>query len=297
MKNLGYISQRIHPDEGFGSYMNTLSSIYCISTFCGLKPAFIKGQTSNALQKFNFGVAEKIDFDEAFPNLPEYFSIIPFDSKPIEYWQNIKTVYVGISPPWQAAKNIEPYISYKEPEDIFVNSFFIYQNIHLHRSKLKHIFSFSDKILESAKKFIPSTSKKLVGVSTRYLNPQKKDSVESNMLSLGLDYYEKAFSFFDSSQYSFIVSGDDQDEPKKFFSPLADKYEIHYLPKIHSSIGICLISMCDGIINSNSSFSFWASILSDSAQKIICPSKYLIDGSPGSEHLNNKWYDPNWTAI
>jgi len=292
-----YITQIMSPDEGFGAYMSTLASVYCVSTYSRLKPAFIKNQKSDALLKFNSGVEEAIDFDEAFPNLSEYFSVLQIAKNDIKL-SFFHTINTSVLPPHHAAYFIDSSIRNERPKNILLDSFVVYNNLSSHIGKLKEIFTFSDSITQKAKTLMPQTSKKLIGVSTRYLNFPK----EAHILSLGLDYYKKAFSYFNDKECLFIVSGDDPNEPKEFFKPLSDKYDICYLPRIHSAIGMCLFSMCDGIINSNSSFSFWASILNDTASQmqpvpIICSHNFLIDGISISEHMNGKWYPKIWTAL
>ena len=100
---------------------------------------------------------------------------------------------------------------------------------------------------------------------------------------MGMDYYNKAMSHFDSDT-TFIIFSNDMDWCKTNF--IGDNFI--FIDNGDKSLGgevvveHNLMAMCDNIITANSSFSLWASILNKNPdKKIICPSVWFGPALPG----------------
>lgn len=105
---------------------------------------------------------------------------------------------------------------------------------------------------------------------------------------LPLDYYNKAISQFDHNQ-KFIVFSDDIEWCKKHF--LTDKF---YFANGSEIEDMCLMSMCNGHIIANSSFSWWGHYLSGS-QTCIAPKQLF--GEALKNHDTKDWYLPHFKII
>ena len=99
-----------------------------------------------------------------------------------------------------------------------------------------------------------------------------------NHTNLGLDYYEKALSQFDSSR-TVIIFSDDPNwcKEQELFSP--DRFLVS--EGNSSYVDLCLMSLCVDFIIANSTFSWWGAWLSKGVNKKIC--------APDPE----KWFGPN----
>ena len=65
-----------------------------------------------------------------------------------------------------------------------------------------------------------------------------------------------------------------------------------------SAEGMATLSLCDSIINSNSSFSFWASLLNKNInKKIIAPNYFLHPSHAGAGFLNHRWFPSEWVGL
>ena len=92
---------------------------------------------------------------------------------------------------------------------------------------------------------------------------------------------------------NFLIFSDDIEYSKNLFKDQPNIFYTDYMP---SSIGMCLMSLCDHNINANSSFSWWASFLNKNInKKIICP-KYYVKTQEFS-FMNENYYPDNWIAI
>lgn len=132
---------------------------------------------------------------------------------------------------------------------------------------------------------------------------------------LSLDYYRSAVSHFDESSL-FVVFSDDIPWCKENFRVLGLKnvYYVEELPVQHCVFSPCsvalatistipmdlyelfLMSLCDGHIIANSSFSAWATYLNDNVnKKVVAPYQWFV---PHDANNNIKdIYDEGWIIV
>ena len=110
----------------------------------------------------------------------------------------------------------------------------------------------------------------------------------------GVEYYEKALSYFDSDRPVIVFSDDPlwcHDEAtfaddRFMISQSGDQY-----------VDLCLMTMCTDFIIANSSFSWWGAWLSESANKqVVAPSKWF--GPPlDQQHNTQDLYCEGWMKV
>lgn len=100
-------------------------------------------------------------------------------------------------------------------------------------------------------------------------------------LNLDMNYYNKAFEYFDKENTLFLFFSDDIDWVKKQdFSNLKNKI---FVEETNEEYTLWLMSKCEHNIIANSSFSLWASYLNENPnKKIISPSRWF--GFSGPQH-------------
>tara|TARA_B100000287_G_scaffold292715_1_gene276069 strand:- start:6696 stop:7511 length:816 start_codon:yes stop_codon:yes gene_type:complete len=103
----------------------------------------------------------------------------------------------------------------------------------------------------------------------------------ANHHNLGLDYYEKALSKFDSDRTVIIFSDDPEwCQEQDLFSD--DRFLV--CEGNTSYVDLCLMSLCTDFIIANSTFSWWGAWLSRSVDKVVCaPSIWF---GPNNAHLD-----------
>jgi len=153
---------------------------------------------------------------------------------------------------------------------------------------IKKEFSFKKEIVDSSKSFLNDKSfNETVAIHVRrgdYIN--NSYYAQSNIL-----YYEKAITKnFNDKDYNFIVITDDIDWCKLFFN----RKNFYISEGRNQFLDMCIMSMCDHNIITNSSFSWWGSWLNKNPnKKIIAPAQWFTN----SEILIKDLYSSNWIAL
>ena len=157
------------------------------------------------------------------------------------------------------------------------------------KEAIKKLFNFSEETktkINSAFAKIPS---KKLGIHVRlgdYLQP----GYITTHFTCDRNYYINALKEFNFSEYTPIVVTDNLEDYRKYIaldnvvigngkSELEDMY---------------LLSQCDAVIMSNSSFSCWGVYLGKEKEKVYAPNKWFgIDGPKNYEDI----YEKNWIRI
>ena len=286
-----YVIRRYLSGDGFGAKMGNYAILYAIHLGTGLIPAYLKDEGSEAFDFFNKGKDNVLDIDDAFPNVKKVFEKINFSE---HEWQHVNT---GIMP----LENIIYSIIVNRKLGQFPNfSFEWFQRYTLwyaFRREVAELCTFDSDLINKAKTNLPNVNKKIVGVSFR--NEYKKFNSTGGHSKLGVDYYRKAFSFFPKEDYCFLIFADFFEQCPEVLDQLSSEYNIMYTKENMSSAeGMATLSLCDSIINSNSSFSFWASLLNKNInKKIICPNHFLEPNHAAAAFLNHQWFPSEWTGL
>lgn len=150
-------------------------------------------------------------------------------------------------------------------------------------SEIKEIFSFRDEIIENGNKYGPIEN----GVSLHirrgdYLTSSDYHTVQN------IDYYTEAIKQFDNNSKFYIFSDDPQ--------WCRENLKIENSEVIDSGnpyIDMYLMSLCEGHIIANSSFSWWGAWLANS-KKTIAPSSWF---GPSMNKDASDVYCSGWIKI
>lgn len=283
-----YVIRRYLSGDGFGAKMGNYAILYAIHLGTGLIPAYLKDESSEAFDFFNKGKGNVLDIDQAFPNIKKIFEPINFaDHK----WCNLN---IGLMPLENIIDSVRINRQLGQSPNFSFEWFQTYTQWYPFKREIIDLFTFDANLINVSRSNLPNTGKKIVGVSFR--NEYRR--LNSGHAKLGIDYYRKAFSLFPSEEYTFLVFADFIDECHEILKPIANDYDIKYTNHLSSAEGMCALSMCDHIINANSSFSFWASILNKNKnKKIICPNYFVEPTDAAHKILNYKWFPEEWIGL
>lgn len=283
-----YVIRRYLSGDGFGAKMGNYAILYAIHLATGLTPAYLKDEASEAFEFFNKGKKNVLNIEEAFPNVKNVFEAINFANYK---WKQIN---VGALP---IEKIIDIALNYKKSEpdyNISFEWFQLYSHWYPFKKEVLDLFTFDPNLINKSKINLPTTNKKIVGVSFR--NEYKR--LNSGHAKLGIEYYKKAFSLFPKDECVFLIFYDFIIDCYEILSPISKDYDIRYTNDMSSSEGMCALSQCDHIINANSSFSFWASMLNKNPdKKIICPNYFVEPNNPAHSIMNYKWFPKDWIGL
>tara|TARA_R100001594_G_C3992020_1_gene252656 strand:+ start:154 stop:942 length:789 start_codon:yes stop_codon:yes gene_type:complete len=156
---------------------------------------------------------------------------------------------------------------------------------HIKKDILKE-FTFIDSIQTEAESFIKQYDRQKVSVHVR-----RTDYIDgpasTNRSVTPLDYYKRALSLFKES--TFFIFSDDVEWCRKAFQG-----DNAVFPNRNAYVDLCIMSLCDHNIITNSSYSWWASYINKNPNKqvIAPPSSSWLDYRDAS-HM----YLDNWTII
>lgn len=157
-----------------------------------------------------------------------------------------------------------------------------------YEAEIRKLFEFNDAFKEKIKqRFTSALSGKTLAISVR-----RGDFVDNNnYYQIPVDYYLQAYYKYFGSDYNVIIFSDDMRYCKLHFS---------CLPNVYFAEGsdidqLCLMSMCENHIVSNSTFSWWGAYLSGS-KNVIRPIMVFGPSQPldDSDYWINEWkvYEP-----
>ena len=108
-----------------------------------------------------------------------------------------------------------------------------------------------------------------------------------NYWNIDLEYIQKALLYFEDNNYTFLIFSDDMNWCKEVFPEGVVFVEENQFDSL------CLMSLCQHNIISNSSFSWWGAYLNNNKnKKIVAPHKWFSTPKP-----LNDLYPPNWIII
>lgn len=157
-----------------------------------------------------------------------------------------------------------------------------------YKEKLDNIFIFPENVKEKIDKSFSKINKKILGIHIRLGDFLK---IHSNVhLVCTEKYYINALKNYDLSKYKVIVTTDDYENFQKFL-PINDFILCNSKNEIED---LYLLTQCDDLIISNSTFSWWGAYLGKIKNSVCAPVRWFAPDGPKDF---NDIYMYNWTKI
>ena len=151
------------------------------------------------------------------------------------------------------------------------------------KDRILEEFTFKDEILNKCKAEV-----------SKYANPvaihiRRGDQVaHPNMWNVSLEYIQAALEQFSDEEYTFLIFSDDIEWCKQVFPE-----RVVFIEGNNQYEDLCLMSLCNHNVISNSSYSWWAAYLNSNAnKKVVVPSNWFIPAKPLTD-----LYLPEWIQI
>jgi hypothetical protein len=141
-------------------------------------------------------------------------------------------------------------------------------------------FTFKPKILDQANSIISDfKNNEIVAVHIR-----RGDNVVNPTFPLiSMEYIQEALNQFSDKEYNFLIVSDDIPYCKEIFP---ENKNIKFSSGENDLIDLCLMSLSDHNIISNSSFSWWSAYLNNNPnKKVIAPSDWFKDKNINTKDL------------
>lgn len=186
----------------------------------------------------------------------------------------------------------EPYFHYTEAFNDIIDNTSIqgyYQSEKYfidYKSDILKEFTFKRNILNEAKEIINSIKdKEIIAVHVR----RGDNIINPNFPVISMEYIQEALSLFTDKEYNFLIISDDISYCKEVFPE-----GVMFSDGLNDLVDLCLMSLADHNIISNSSFSWWGAYLnSNPNKKIIAPSNWFKDKNINLKDL----FPQNWIIL
>ena len=214
---------------------------------------------------YDFGVPySRVNSSDEFKKfyLPEIFSLSAKDSSEMSVTKRFQEKYHHFDPDLLSILDNTDIFGYFQTEKYFINF----------KEEIKKEFSFFEKtknFCESFKKSLPS-NKKIISIHVRRGDYLKISHIHP---PCSINYYQKAINYFDKNSF-FLLFSDDMPWCVENFK--GDKYSF-FQNNHHTSL--CMMSLCDGHIISNSSYSWWGAWLGN-VDVVIAPKNWFGPDGP-----------------
>jgi hypothetical protein len=144
-------------------------------------------------------------------------------------------------------------------------------------------FTFKDEILNKCKSEISKYT------NTVAVHIRRGDQVaHPNMWNVSLEYIQAALEQFSDEEYTFLIFSDDMEWCKQVFPE-----GVIFMEGNNQYEDLCLMSLCNHNVISNSSYSWWAAYLNNNKnKKVVVPINWFIPAKPLTD-----LYLPQWIQI
>jgi hypothetical protein len=207
--------------------------------------------------------------------------------KPIKYkddlYKNIPTTNYVPNKQWS-----EPKFSYTPPpsdKDLLIDGYFqTIKYFEKYIDEVKNLFHFSDDVVSRCNIILNRTNKYKVGVHIRrgdYLRFKNIHFICDD------DYYVRASKYF--NECSFVVCSDDYNIIRNI-----NMGDTVYSESFDEVVDLYILSQCDSMIMSNSSFSWWGTVFGKIKDKVVTPKTWF--GPEGYQDYQDIYIE-NWIKI
>ena len=167
------------------------------------------------------------------------------------------------------------------PDSTSIDGYFqSYKYFDKHRDVILKEFTFKDHIISKCRLKI-----------SEYINPvsihiRRGDYVNHpGFWKITPEYLQESLHHFDDDSYTFLIFSDDIEWCKQIFPE-----GVVFMEGNNQFEDLCLMSLCNHNIISNSSYSWWAAYLNQNKnKKVIAPSNWFIPAKPLTDLYPNNW--------
>jgi hypothetical protein len=241
---------------------------------------YLKGGLGNML--FQIAATKSISVDTgcncSFPNLDSQLNLINLDStynEKIKHALEYKTIFKNLDstkPTSNVPIQYYPfhYVKPQLVDNIIVDGFFQSEKYFVHnRQKILEFLNF-----EEISKLVYEKYGSLLKSKTTAIHVRRGDYLKfpNHHPTQTIEYFETAIKMIEDKTDKFLIFSDDIEWCKKEFKV----YNVIYIENEKDYIELYLMSLCNNVIISNSSFSWWGAWLNQNENKIvISPSKWF----------------------
>jgi len=254
--------------------------------------ARLKGGLGNQMFQIAAGISKAKDLNTDFfinPNITHYGQQ---GKKPYTYRDNFysKIMHKDFMPEFVYSEPGFAYSPLPDKTDMIIDGYFQTEKYFKHNKELiKNSFYFSDDLRKKIDTRISKIKQKILGVHVRVGDFLSPGNFSSHFIC-NKNYYSNALSQFDISKYFILVCTDSPSTLFDFFP----KEDIAFSNSKNELEDLYLLSQCDSLILTNSSFGWWGAYLGKEKDIVYTPSKWFAKDGP--QDYNDIYLD-KWKKI
>ena len=285
---MGYITKLdLGTNCGFGSQMSQYASLFAISKKSNNDLILIEESFTNS--HFGLLISEPfktkiktVSYDKVSNKL--FYKVTPHLPPNVLMWEIDKTLF-----------SLSSEKNYIITADLGLFKYF--DDI---KNDIVEMYTFRNDILKFSKKYMHENNpNNEITVSIGF----RRDDGGGASLILSLDYYYEAIkiikNLFPEKNIKFFIFSGAPDDPSNGWKWIKENLKLDnivYVEGLDKYHQMCLMTICDHNIISNSSFHWWGAYLNKNLNnKVICPHNYLNDKR--FDYINGNWFPKEWNAI
>lgn len=155
---------------------------------------------------------------------------------------------------------------------------------------------FAPLVLDAARDYMARYKSKVPGKKVLGVHLRRGDYLDCASLCLSSEYYKMALDRFLSSEWSLLIFSDDIAYCMK--QSLFSGYYVDFSTVSSDVLDMALMSLCDGLVIANSTFSLWGGLMGDRAGRpVVCPKQFFGERDSFHSQINGQWFPSTWTSI
>jgi hypothetical protein len=158
-----------------------------------------------------------------------------------------------------------------------------------YRLEVRDLFEFPKQTLNEVLLYLGADTRPTVGLHVR-LGDYLSDRYKCSLSVCNPYYYQTAYRRFPKDKFRFILCSDDPEAAKQ---RLGDP-DLEIFRGSDEVAEMALLSQCNNLIISNSSFSWWSSFLGVKKETVIAPSYWFLKKS---RMYDGDMFEPDWIRV
>jgi hypothetical protein len=158
-----------------------------------------------------------------------------------------------------------------------------------YRDEVKELIEFPEATLNEARLFLGADTRPTVGIHVR-LGDYLSERYRRTLNVCTPTYYRTALRRFSREPYRFILCSDDPEGARK----ILNRPDIETFRGSDELAEMALLSQCNNLIISNSSFSWWSCFLGVKKEQVMAPKIWF---GKKSGLIDVDMFEPTWTKI
>lgn len=155
--------------------------------------------------------------------------------------------------------------------------------------EIRRLFVFPDEVQSEVSSFLARDSRPTVGIHVRLGDFLCKEHRESLYVCTP-HYFRNAIRPFSGAGYRFIICSDEPETARGFFKGM----DVEIFRGAGELSDMCLLSRCNNLIISNSTFSWWAAYLGVKKEKVVAPDRWF---GVKNHQLDADVFEPGWIKV